>query len=352
MLMRENKNVLPFLYEDLEMFDKHDEREEREPKFSADFSKEVSACFESMLFPKGYFCQGLNLAVDGTEPRAKDYGRPSGNWFDYPTPAASRTISSRSSSGSDKTCMEFSDDSDDSIVLKDKFRDFSIGNSPVKPRSNSLNSFQREIQLPRRLSFEKNVFSFKATEEVKWGVSAPWDVSFRTNDTVWEESHSARYDKSMESNMLIGKAGLEQKVVQFTKTQKGCRFLQKILQEGTNEQCKTILEEISPIYAEIIEDPFGNYVAQKLYEISSYEDRKFLLSLLSKDIRGIANNNHGTRALQKIIECSQSQEYLLDDLLFSFHNSIYELSTDANGNHVIQKLLSCIKFPHNQVFLL
>jgi hypothetical protein len=51
-------------------------------------------------------------------------------------------------------------------------------------------------------------------------------------------------------------------------------------------------------------DPFGNYLCQKLYEMSPQFERNLLMNIIKSNVAQIAMNVHGTRALQKIIDCS------------------------------------------------
>jgi len=49
-------------------------------------------------------------------------------------------------------------------------------------------------------------------------------------------------------------------------------------------------------------DPFGNYLCQKLLEYATDEQRTVLVNNAAPQLVKIALNQHGTRALQKMIE--------------------------------------------------
>lgn len=49
-------------------------------------------------------------------------------------------------------------------------------------------------------------------------------------------------------------------------------------------------------------DPFGNYLCQKLLEHANDEQRTVLVNNAAPELVKIALNQHGTRALQKMIE--------------------------------------------------
>jgi hypothetical protein len=56
----------------------------------------------------------------------------------------------------------------------------------------------------------------------------------------------------------------------------------------------------------LMTDPFGNYLCQKLLEHCSDEQRTAVVRRVAPDLVGISKNMHGTRAVQKMIECLSS----------------------------------------------
>lgn len=88
-----------------------------------------------------------------------------------------------------------------------------------------------------------------------------------------------------------------------------------------------------------IVDPFGNYLCQKLLEYSNDEQRTILINNAAPSLVNIALNQHGTRALQKMIEFVSTSEQI-QTIIFSLQNRVVELIQDLNGNHVIQKCLN------------
>lgn len=55
-------------------------------------------------------------------------------------------------------------------------------------------------------------------------------------------------------------------------------------------------------------DPFGNYLCQKLLEFANDEQRTVLVNTAAPQLVKIALNQHGTRALQKMIEFISTPE--------------------------------------------
>lgn len=115
-------------------------------------------------------------------------------------------------------------------------------------------------------------------------------------------------------------------IYSLCKDQHGCRFLQRQLDLGreaasnpnadlentqilTNDIAATMI--FNEIYLKIIElmtDPFGNYLIQKLFENVSADQRIILVKNASPEFIRIALDPHGTRALQKLIECITTEE--------------------------------------------
>lgn len=150
-------------------------------------------------------------------------------------------------------------------------------------------------------------------------------------------------------------------IYSLCKDQHGCRFLQRQLDLGrdakknssngsvfSNEVAATMI--FNEIYLKIIElmtDPFGNYLIQKLFENVTVDQRIILVKNALPDFIRIALDPHGTRALQKLVECITTEEE--SNLIISLLSThIVPLSRDLNGNHVVQKCLQKLKPLENQ----
>lgn len=91
------------------------------------------------------------------------------------------------------------------------------------------------------------------------------------------------------------------------KDQFGCRYLQKKLEDGNPEHRDMIFNEIFPHFAELMTDPFANYLSQRLLEYSTDEQRDALIESISGELVSISLNMHGTRAVQKMIDYLSTQ---------------------------------------------
>ena len=86
-------------------------------------------------------------------------------------------------------------------------------------------------------------------------------------------------------------------------------------------------------------DPFGNYLCQKLLEFSNDEQRTTLVNNAAPQLVKIALNQHGTRALQKMIEFISTNDQI-QTVINALKDHVVDLVQDLNGNHVIQKCLN------------
>jgi len=146
-------------------------------------------------------------------------------------------------------------------------------------------------------------------------------------------------EKTMESryqslDQVVGQ------VYSMCKDQHGCRFLQKKLEEKDNnfEAVNLIFDEVYDHMVELMTDPFGNYLCQKLIEHCDEHQQLIIVQKVAPKLVEISKNMHGTRAVQKMIEClrTPAQIQLVVNALSS---SVVELIQDLNGNHVIQRCL-------------
>lgn len=148
---------------------------------------------------------------------------------------------------------------------------------------------------------------------------------------------------------LISKVPLSQlssQIFRLAKDQHGCRFLQKRIDENVvlNAQVRVanfdiIFGQVHPMLYELIIDPFGNYLIQKLIDYCDEENLNLILESLQYNLFLISINQHGTRALQKVID-RMNNNYQLLLLVKGLKPYIIELIKDLNGNHVIQKILN------------
>lgn len=148
---------------------------------------------------------------------------------------------------------------------------------------------------------------------------------------------------------------LQGEIPALCKDQHGCRYLQKKLEEGVPEHRDMIFRETFGHFADLMTDPFGNYLCQKLLEYSTDDQRNVICESVAQDLVNISLNMHGTRAVQKMIDFLSTRRQADVRYNAQIHSIIVALSLhvvvlikDLNGNHVIQKCLNKLTPDDNQ----
>jgi len=135
----------------------------------------------------------------------------------------------------------------------------------------------------------------------------------------------------------------ETDIVSQCKEQYGCRRIQKILEESPSAGSNVYFPQIKRNLKEIITNQFGNYLLQKLIPTLQPQDISDFIYLISPDIKNLCNNQFGTRVIQKLIDELSNQD-LKYQFIGSFpQNVILSIILNAQGNHVMSKLLTKLK---------
>mmetsp|Transcript_15997 Transcript_15997/g.17886 ORF Transcript_15997/g.17886 Transcript_15997/m.17886 type:complete len:510 (-) Transcript_15997:856-2385(-) len=152
----------------------------------------------------------------------------------------------------------------------------------------------------------------------------------------FERSYSSNNDKDFIENAYF-----------MSKDQAGCRTLQRKLDERNPEVNAEIFEKVIPHLDELMLDPFGNYLCQKVMEIANADQLSRIVRQVSRRLVEICLNSHGTRAAQKLIELVHRQQDI-ECIILSLRGAVVPLVKDLNGNHVVQRCLNTFKAPNNQ----
>ncbi|KAF8447946.1 armadillo-type protein [Boletus edulis BED1] len=127
-------------------------------------------------------------------------------------------------------------------------------------------------------------------------------------------------------------------IVEFSGDQHGSRFIQQKLEMATSEEKQIVFDEIVPDNAlQLIQDVFGNYVIQKLFEHGTQVQKSVLANTMESHVLPLSLQMYGCRVVQKAVE------FVLPEQQGSFVKElephVLKCVKDANGNHVIQKLI-------------
>lgn len=135
----------------------------------------------------------------------------------------------------------------------------------------------------------------------------------------------------------------------LSKDQTGCRYLQKKIKEQPEIVPKIFNNALQNI-KEIVNDCFGNYLIQKLFDYLAEEQFCQLIALLQINIFDICTNSYGTRVIQKIIEYLNTDN-LIKTFMTIIQPVIKDIILDINGSHIVLKILSINNpYANNVVF--
>ncbi|GAC73174.1 translational repressor MPT5/PUF4 and related RNA-binding proteins [Moesziomyces antarcticus T-34] len=140
---------------------------------------------------------------------------------------------------------------------------------------------------------------------------------------------------------------LQGDIFALCKDQHGCRFLQKKLEESNGAHRDMIFSETFSHFAELMTDPFGNYLCQKMLEYCTDEQRNLIVELVAPELVTISLNMHGTRAVQKMIDFLSTPRQI-HSIIVALSMNVVTLIKDLNGNHVVQKCLNRLGAEDNQ----
>ncbi|KAI0725121.1 ARM repeat-containing protein [Fomitopsis betulina] len=130
-------------------------------------------------------------------------------------------------------------------------------------------------------------------------------------------------------------------IVEFSGDQHGSRFIQQKVETASSEDKQKIFEEIVPVHAlQLIQDVFGNYVVQKLFEHGTQTQRALLASTMEGHILPLSLQMYGCRVVQKAVEFVPPEQQT--SFVQELESQVLRCVRDANGNHVIQKLIECV----------
>ncbi|KAJ0261568.1 Pumilio 12 [Hirschfeldia incana] len=142
------------------------------------------------------------------------------------------------------------------------------------------------------------------------------------------------------------------KIYHMAKDQYGCRFLQRKFSEKNENDIEIIFNEIIDYISELMIDPFGNYLVQKLLEVCSQDQRMQIVQSITRQpgvLIKISCDMHGTRVVQKMVETVKRQEEIAM-IMSALKHGVVILIKSVNGNHVVQRCLQYL-LPHCEKFL-
>ncbi|KAM1331459.1 hypothetical protein EV1_043589 [Malus domestica] len=149
---------------------------------------------------------------------------------------------------------------------------------------------------------------------------------------------------------LCSLAEVQEYIYFVAKDQYGCRFLQGMLDEGTSQDLQLIFDKIINHVFELMTNPFGNYLMQKLLDVCNEQQRmQFVIKVIKEpgQLVRVSLDTHGTRVVQKLIETLKPGKQIAL-VKSSLECGFLDLIKDPNGNHVVQRCLDCFSDEDNK----
>ena len=119
-------------------------------------------------------------------------------------------------------------------------------------------------------------------------------------------------------------------IYMIAKDQYGCRLLQRMLDEQKPHISDLTFTEVFDHMNELMTDPFGNYLCQKLIEHCNESQRFAIIQKVAPDLVAISLNMHGTRAVQKLIETISTPKEV-ELVIGALRASVVTLVKDINS---------------------
>jgi hypothetical protein len=144
--------------------------------------------------------------------------------------------------------------------------------------------------------------------------------------------------KRLETSTYIDKplSYIADNFILLGKDQGACRYIQKLLNDNPIETLKVLYDPLCKNILQLINDPFGNYLIQKIITFLNGDQLLEILKIISPFFFEICCNTHGTRVLQKLIDHSKDPK--VKNYFFELLKPlITPLLKQLNGTFVVQK---------------
>ena len=142
----------------------------------------------------------------------------------------------------------------------------------------------------------------------------------------------------------IDDVNLAKMSLNLIKTQLGFKILDERAKSNNKFANELLFPELINNLSNICCDILGNMLIQTLIDVLSSENLDLFLSSIQEQLFDICLTEHGSRAIQKLLERIHSNPLLMNKLIFYLNQKdIGILFKSGYGNHLIQKYLVIIK---------
>ncbi|XVE55809.1 hypothetical protein DITRI_Ditri03aG0186900 [Diplodiscus trichospermus] len=175
----------------------------------------------------------------------------------------------------------------------------------------------------------------------------------RSSFHIYGNNNYNNHNRLHEPLNCLSLRDLSGRIVALAKDQYGCRFLQRAVDEASEEEIDMIFMEVIDHIGELMVDPFANYVVQKVLDVCSEEHKTQIVLMVVKDgfrLVNICLNVHGSRAVQKLLDKLTTQQQI-SLVMSALSPGSVALTKDINGHRVIQYCLKNFSDEDNKYLL-
>lgn len=148
------------------------------------------------------------------------------------------------------------------------------------------------------------------------------------------KSYEERHDRMLVPEDLMN----HDDIIEIAKDKWKSRSLQRSLMEHDPIMTELIYQKALPVFHQLLNDQYGNYLSQKILEHCGDVQFNAVFDFIKDDFFRLANEVHGTRAVQKFVE-EAVRRNRTDAVVDVLRPNLEQLSRSITGFHVIVKLL-------------
>ena len=199
---------------------------------------------------------------------------------------------------------------------------------------------------PNNMSNSQNMMEIQKNKSGQKMISNNNNSMNLNNNMLMNNNNSNQFNmetkkkkvKRLETSIYIDKplSYIADNFILLGKDQGACRYIQKLLNDNPVETLKVLYDTLCKNILKLINDPFGNYLIQKIISFLNGDQLLEILKIISSFFYEICCNTHGTRVLQKLIDHSKDPK--VKNYFFELLKPlITPLLKELNGTFVVQK---------------
>ena len=211
-----------------------------------------------------------------------------------------------------------------------------------------LLSFSSNSPLPSPNDVNQNLQNFNSNPHLFYGKKKNYNNKKKNNNNNFNNSQLYYKENNKEKDIRDFKNFCEElncSLPDYICSQIGSRIMQKYLNRFPPFIITNLIEKIYMYFEKMMCDIYGNYFCQKLYRISSIEQRRMILNSIKDIFITVSETSAGAHVTQSIIEESTTKEEKMIIISYVKGHEM-EMALHPEGTHVLQKIIQI--FPENE----